>query len=94
MFEDMAKRNRLPLRQLVRLHEDVAMDRTLSPLLDPSQLRCKTFNEELRLAGQVHAPVAYALDGSIERWAIPIVVLADGGEPLEVVSRPIQTERG
>jgi len=35
-----------------------------------------------------------ALNGSIERGAVPIVVLADGEEPLEVVSRPVQTERG
>ena len=55
MFQDMAQRNRLPLRQLVCLHEDVAMDRTLSSLLDLRQLRCETLDEELQPAGSVHA---------------------------------------
>ena len=70
------------------------MDRTLSSLLDLSKLRCKTFNEELQPAGQVHPAFPYALDGRIERWAIPVVVLTDCEQPLEIVSRPVQTERG
>ena len=48
MFQDMAQRHRLPLRQLVCLHQNVALDRTLSSLLDLRQLRCETLDEELQ----------------------------------------------
>jgi len=39
MFQDMPQGNRLPLRQLVLPHEDVAMDRPLSSPSTAARLR-------------------------------------------------------
>ena len=43
--------------------------------------------------GHVHVSFPNVLDGTIKGGSVPVVILADGKEPLEVVTSPVQAQR-
>ena len=92
MLDDVAQRDSLPFRQRVLPHQGVPADCVLSAYLYLVELGGQPCREELEPAREVHVPFAHGSDRPVEGGPVPVVVLADGEEALEVVPGFVQAQ--
>ena len=92
VLQHMTKGEHLSIRQVVSASEDILLNRQLSSPLNLGELGGKADGEEFDLTRHVHVRPPYALESPVEGHAVPVVVFADGEQPLEVVARPVETQ--
>ena len=91
-LQHMTKGEHLSIRQVVPASEDVLLNRQLSSPLDLGELGSKADSEKFDPTRHVHIRLSYTLESPVEGHAVPVVVFADGEQPLEVVARPVETQ--
>jgi len=78
----------------VLVDEHVTSDHPFPSLPDLHQLGGQSGHEVLQPPGHVHVEFPDALDRPVEGGPVPVVVLADGEQALEVVARAVQAQGG
>src|SRR5258708_1161702 len=81
-------------RQLVLFRQDVQTDESLALLLDRGKLPMEAEGEVLQPLRQIQISPADALDRAVIAEPVPIVVFAEGEQPLEAVALAIETKHG
>jgi len=92
VFENVHQGLCLAGGEIVLVDEHVASDHPLPPLPDLHQLGSQSGHEVHQPPGHVHVALPDTLDRPIEGDPVPVVVLADGEQPLEVVTRAVQAQ--
>jgi hypothetical protein len=82
----------LSIRKTVLLDQDIALYGQLPTLFDFGQLGGQALDKILQPSGHVQIAFANALNRPIERTSIPVVILADCKQTLEVVPGPIEIQ--
>ena len=90
----MPDRKHLARVEAVLASDHVAANRDAAAHRDLLHLSREPLHEELQPSGEVHAALANTLERRVEGRADAVVELADREEPLEVVTRAIETESG
>ena len=91
-LQHMTKGEHLSIRQVVPASEDILLNRQLSSPLDLGELGSKAESEEFDPTRHVHIRLSYALESTVESHAVPVVVLANGEQLLEVVARSVEAQ--
>ena len=92
VLQHMTKGKYLSIREVVSSSEDVLPNRQLSALLNLCKLSSKAASEEFDPTGHVHICPSNTLESPVEGHAVPVVVFADGEQPLEVIARSIEAQ--
>lgn len=92
VFQHMTKGEYLSIREVVSSSEDVLPNRQFSTLLNLCKLSGKAASEEFDPTGHVHVFPSNTLESPVEGDAVPVVVLTDREQSLEVIARSIETQ--